>query len=127
VTIGAKIYSALSGASGITTLTSTRIYPVILPQTPTYPAISYQRISNTGQQGSTALRETRYQINCWAATYAAAQNLATAVKTALEEYTATATSPRIKMSLVVNEIDDYDDEADVYRVIVDMILITSGD
>lgn len=127
MTIGVKIYTALSGASGIAALVSTRIYPLVLPQSVTYPAISYQRISNSPQQGSTALRSTRYQINCWALTYAAAQGLATAVKAALEEYTATATAPRIKMALVVNELDDFDSEANVYRVIVDVIFTTSGD
>lgn len=127
MSLDVKVYHALSGASGIAALVSTRIYPLVLPQSSSYPAISYQRISNSPQQGSTDLRSTRWQINCWASTYTGAQTLATAVKTALEEYTATATAPRIKMALVVNELDDYDSEANVYRVIVDVILITSGD
>lgn len=127
MSLGVKVYNALSGASGIAALVSTRIYPLVLPQSITYPAISYQRISSTPQQGSTTLRSTRYQINCWALTYAAAQNVAVAVKAALEEYTATATSPRIKMGLVVNELDDYDPEAGVFRVIVDVIFTTSGE
>lgn len=127
MTIGIKLYSALAGAAGVSTLVSNRIYPVLLPQSPTYPAISVQRISNSPQQGSTSVRETRYQVNCWAATYAAAQSAAAAVKATLEEYTATATTPRIKMSLVVNEMDDYDSETGVYRVIVEVIFFTTGD
>src|SRR5262245_57821961 len=107
MTISAKLYTALTQAP-IVAIVGNRIYPLILPQTPTYPALSYQRISNTAQIGSTELRETRYQINCWASTYATAQQLATAVKTSMEEYKATATAPRIKMAQVVNELDDYD-------------------
>lgn len=127
MTIGIKLYSALAADAGVSALVSDRIYPVLLPQTPTYPAISTQLISNSPQQGSTTVREARYQVNCWAVTYPAAKSLATAVKAALEEYTATATAPRIKMSLVVNERDDYDSETGVYRVIVEVIFFTTGD
>jgi hypothetical protein len=127
MSLGLKVYAALANNSGVAALVSTRIHPAILPQTPTYPAISYLRVSNTGQQGSTKLRETRYQINCWGATYAAAQSLAVAVKTAFEEYVEAATTPRIEMTLVVNELDDYDDQADIFRVIVDVLMTTSGD
>lgn len=127
MSLDVKMYQALSGAAGIAALVSTRIYPLVLPQSVAYPAISYQRISNTGQMGTTALRESRWQVNCWALTYTAAQALAVAVKNALEEYTATATAPRIKMALVVNELDDFDPEANIFRVIVDVMLTTSGD
>lgn len=127
MSLSAKVYSALAGAVGVSALVSARIYPLVLPQSPTYPAISYLRVSNTGQQGSTDLRETRYQIDCWGSTYAAAHGLAAAVKTAIEEHTNTATAPRIKMAQVVNELDDFDPEAKAYRVIVDVIFTTSGD
>lgn len=127
MSLDVKMHQALSGGAAIAALVSTRIYPLVLPQSVAYPAISYQRISNTGQMGTTALRESRWQVNCWALTYTAAQALAVAVKNALEEYTATATAPRIKMVLVVNELDDFDPEANIFRVIVDVMLTTSGD
>lgn len=126
-TLSEVVKAALSGNSGITNLVNTRIYPLKLPQPPTYEAISYQRISNTEQVGTTALRESRWQINCWAETYGETQVLAAAVKAALEEFTDTNQVPRIKMSRVVNETDDYDDSAKVYRTIVDVMLTTTGD
>lgn len=127
MTIGALVKAALSGNSGVTNLVSTRIYPLLLPQHPTLEAISYQRISNTGTFGSTDLRESRWQINCWAETYAETQVLAAAVKTLFEEYTDTDQTPGIKMARVVNETDDYDDDSKTYRTIVDVILVTTGD
>lgn len=127
MTIGTLVYAVLAGAGAIAAQTDARVYPLLLPQSPTYPAITYQRISNTGQQGSTAIRETRYQINCWSDSYKGAQDLATAVKGVLEEHTDTDQTPAIKMTLVVNELDDYDPDAEVYRVIIDVILVTSGD
>jgi hypothetical protein len=126
-----SIYNLLKGAlaenAGVSSIVSTRIYPLKLPQNPTYEAISYQRISNTGQDGTSTLRQSRWQINCWAAGYVDAQALATAVKDALEEYVAISETPGINMARVVNELDDWDEESDVYRVMIDVILHTTGD
>lgn len=126
MTISLLLESALAANSGVTSLVGTRIYPVKLPQAATYEAITYQRISNTATNGSTSLRESRFQIDCWAQTYAETQVLAAAVKAALEEYKKVAT-PGIKQSYVINELDDYDDDVRVYRTIIDVILVTTGD
>jgi len=124
MTIGSQLKSALSGNSGITNLVSARIYPVQLPQTPTYEAITYLRVSNSGQNGTSTRRESRWQIDCWAQTYAEAHVLARAVKTALEEY---HDGSGIEYARVVNELDDYDPDVDAYRTIVDVMLVTTGD
>lgn len=127
MSIGILLRNQLVADSGVAALVVGRIYPLQLPQTPTYPAISYQRISNTGQNGSTTLRESRWQINCWAATYAGAVSLAEAAKSAMEEHSDTTETPGIKFSRVVNEIDDFDPETEAYRVILDAMLFTTGD
>ena len=127
MTIAALVKGALAENAGVSSIVSTRIYPLKLPQNPTYEAISYQRISNTGQDGTSTLRQSRWQINCWASTYGEAQALATAVKDALEEYVAISETPGINMARVVNELDDWDEESDVYRVMIDVILHTTGD
>lgn len=123
MTVGTLLHDALVNNAGIGAIVSTRVYPIKLPQKPTYEAITYQRISNTAQNGSTNIRESRWQIDCWAETYAEAHTLANAVKAGLEEYRNT----NIKQAYIVNEIDDYDDDAKVYRTIVDVILVTTGD
>lgn len=126
MSIGVLLRNRLA-SGGVAALVSARVYPVLLPQTPTYPAVSYQRISNSGTNGSTALRESRWQVNCWAATYAGAVSLSEAVKAAMEEHTDVSQTPGIKYSRVVNEFDDYDPEAEIYRVILDVMLTTTGD
>jgi len=133
VTIAVLLQDALEENAGVAALTSTRIYPLILPQNPTMPAITYQRISGTGQDGTSTLRQSRWQVNCWskrrdgAGGYGEVQQLATAVKAALEEYIELSQTPGINMARVVNELDDYEDETQVYRVIIDVILHTTGD
>lgn len=127
MSIATILKAALAADTAINALVSGRIYPVQLPQSVTYPAISYQRISSTGTNGNTAMRESRYQISCWAETYLGGLTLAAAVKALAEGYTNTASTPGIKMTQIVNELDDYDDSARVYRVIVDVIFTTTGD
>lgn len=127
MTIGALLRSALVDNAGVVAIVGQRVYPVLLPQNPTYPAISYERISSTGQDGTSNRKESRYQINCWARTYAGVVSLSAAVKVALEEYHDADQTPGISWVRVVNELDDYDSEVDVFRIIVDVILHTTGD
>jgi hypothetical protein len=130
MTIGALVKAALANDSGVSALVSARIYPNKLPQHPTYPAISYQRVSNSAQLGTTNLRKSRWQINCWAESYAGTQTLAAAVKALMEEYTSDQ-AVGIKMTEVVNELDDLEtdvnDDSQVQRTIIDVMLTTTGD
>lgn len=125
--IDVLLYSRLAAYSGISALVGTRIYPKLLPQTPTLPALTYQRVSNTATNGSTVLRESRWQVTCWAATDTGARALATQVKTALEEHSDVSVTPGIKYSRIVNEIDDYEPETELHGVILDAMLTTTGD
>lgn len=127
MSIGILLRDRLVADATVLGLVSSRVYPLQLPQTPTYPAISYQRISNTAQNGSTAIRESRWQVNCWASTYAGAVSLAEATKSAVEEFSDVSETPGIKMGRVVNELDDFDPETEAYRVVIDVMLTTTGD
>ena len=127
MTIATLLRGGLIADAGVAALVGTRVYPGLLPQKPTYEAITYERVSNTGQDGSSNRKQSRWQINCWGATYAEAHVLANAVKAALEEWHDVDHTPGIERARVVNEIDDYDDNVEVYRVIVDVMLHTIGD
>ena len=43
--IEAGLYAHLVGSAGVTALVATRVYPLLVPQDATLPAIAYQRIS----------------------------------------------------------------------------------
>jgi Protein of unknown function (DUF3168) len=68
----------------------TRIYPKILPQNPTFPAITYQRISRIPVAdhltGPGSLGRPRVQVDVWALTDAAAEALGAAVKARLNGF-----------------------------------------
>ncbi len=119
---GARLYTRLTTHAGTAALVSARVYPLLLPQLPTLPAIVYQRISGTERMGSTQVREARYQLSCWGSTFASSQALAAQVRTALEGWGVGGTGVFVRMARVVNEQDDHEPEENLYRVILDVML-----
>jgi len=72
--------------ASVIALVGSRIYPVNLPQEPTYPAVTYLEISGdphnslTGPQG---LHWARLRVHTWGETYGDAYETAQAVEVAL--------------------------------------------
>lgn len=107
-----KIYSVLSGNTTVSAITSARIYPVVMPQNPTFPAITYQRVSAdhiTDLSGFSNLENAHILINIWATRYDTAKELAEDVHVAMDNSTA------FKCSLS-NDLDGYDHETELYFV-----------
>lgn len=114
--ISETIYSILSTASGITTLTSA-IFPVVIPQKASAPAITYQRDGTRFLRtfdGHVQLAEASFQIDCWAYSVATAETLAAAVKTALIDY---STAP-INQVWLTNELNLFEPETELHRVLL---------
>lgn len=109
-----KLYTLLSGSTLITTLT-TRIYPVVMPQEPTFPCITYQRVSGNQQNslaGYATLENPRIQIDVWSESYSGAKTLAGNIHTVMDGATA------FKATLISDD-DDYQSEIPLYRVSMD--------
>ena len=53
--------------------------------------------------------------------------LSAQIKAAFEEWHDLDQTPGVLFARVVGEIDDYDDDMPVYRVILDVMLTTTGD
>jgi hypothetical protein len=104
--IESKIFKYLLSATAVTALVSARIYPMALPQNPTYPALTF---ANTGGQkiydlsGYSNLENPHIQIDAWSTSYDTVKSLAGKVKTAMDA----ATSFSANLS---GDADAYDDE-----------------
>ncbi len=108
----------LENSPEVTALIGDRIYPVKLPQNPTYPAITYFQVSGSPiytKQGRHGTRP-RVQISCWAKSYTQVKQLAEKVKLAMDGYA--------KENLHQNETDIYEDDVSVYHVPLDFIIFT---
>lgn len=103
-----RLVAKLKATSGVTSLVSTRIYPMLRPAGSILPAIAYQVTSNNhvnSAGGTTTTREMRITVDCIAGTYAGAWALADAVRTALSGW--------VDSSSCVWHLDDESDGAEV--------------
>lgn len=130
MTIEADLYTKLTGASAVSDLVGTRVYPLNLPQKPAYPAVTYQRISTVPVKvmGTTsarvALMQARFQIDAWASTPDGATALADAVFAAIEGWSKTAATA-VRDTALDNRIEDFEEglpAPGLFRVIQDFLI-----
>lgn len=131
MTIETLLRARLVADNTVSGLVSTRIYPVILPQKPTLPAITFSKVSGVRMHnlsGTAGRAVARISFNCWATTYLGAQAVAAAVRASLDGFAGTLSdsgSPAetIRTNILLdNEIDFYEDETGVYRILQDYTL-----
>ncbi len=113
------IYSKLSGDSDVAALVSTRIYPVNLPQKPTYPAIVYTRISGDRTysfEGASGLASPRFQIDCFASTYSGGKDLSSKLRSAINGFRGTVSGIVVQAIFLESDSDMFEDDFNIYRI-----------
>ena len=109
--IESSIYTAIKSLAG------GRVYPIVIPDTASLPAIVYQRISSVpvnSLDGDTGLDSVRIQISAWALTYKEAKNLSDTIRTTLN-----ASALKI---ITENDTDDYEPETKRFRTLTDYVV-----
>lgn len=101
---------------GLTTAAGTRVRPEFKAQNQKLPAITVTRVSEPTEEnldGATGLREGRWQVDCWAANYAASLALASEVNAGLDGFSGLmgTASPRFTVQRARKE-----NEADLSRI-----------
>lgn len=123
MTIEDSIYAALTGASAVTNIVSTRVYPDVTGPDEAPPYVTYQRISTPRDHafgGNVVASSPRFQIDCWAATKDVTTTLAEAVINAMDGVSG------VKAHTIDNDISDWDQTSRLYRRMVDVILVHVG-
>jgi hypothetical protein len=101
-----EVLTALSGHTDA----GTRVHALFLPQGSTYPAIVFQRISNTpvdAINGSSGLDHVRVQIDVYSPSFLAAKTVLSQVRPLMLAAGFTG--------LMVNDFDEYEAETKLYR------------
>ncbi len=105
-TVEHAIVDRLKANAAVNALVSTRIAPWEQTQSMPLPHISYLRVSTNREHimaGSAGFAHAMIQVDCWAATYSAAKDLAEAVRKTLDGYHGTTQGHYI--GVIQNTID----------------------
>lgn len=119
----AAIIAILTGDADVLLLVAQRIEPGFIRQDPELPCISYLRQGGdrpVSQSGSSNLDDATYQLDCWAATYAKANELGAAVRNAFQGYQGTAGGVVIQGAFVEADSDAYEDAPDLWRLRIEI-------
>jgi len=121
VNVNDELYRQLTGYAGLAALVGGRVYRVHLPQDPTLPAVTYQRIDTPREyshDGESFLVHPRFQISCWAGTQSGGEAVANQVRAALagwpDAYGGAA--------FVESQADLYDPDTAIYHIPVDVVI-----
>lgn len=104
-----------------TALGHARVYPMVLPEGVTLPAVRYTRLGSDREvtMGSNpGMCHAMFQVDVWAATYAEVKADATTLRGALERWRGTVEGIVIQDTMYLSDDDDYDPETKEYRVII---------
>lgn len=109
----------LTSDTDVAALVATRIYPLILPQGPTLPALTYK--ANLVERDMTLddpdlQASSVFQIDCWASTYAAADALFHAVRRRLNGYRGTMSGVTVTGIFLFRQAPDaYEPASKLYK------------
>ena len=119
MSVESELVSLLINNAGVAALVGTRVYPVVLPQNPTLPAIVYQELRTATlvqSSGDTGSRRGRYMLSLWATTYTPTKTLQSAVLTAINGV-ASGSLERIAADAMR---DDLDPDTGWFRQIIEI-------
>lgn len=119
--IESTLFDLLTDDAGVAALVSTRVWPSVLPQNPTLPAIVYQeartntRVMADGDSGG---RESRFLLSAWATSYGVAKDCKAAVVAAINGVAGSG----IERIAIDAMRDDYDPETKWYRQMIEIVI-----
>jgi len=118
------IYTRLSAVSAVTDIVGSgdnaRIWPISRREGAANPSITYQRISAPKESAmgtaDTGLTHPLFQVDCFADTYREVDDLAEAVRGALQRYSGTVCSVVVQVIELVNTTDTTEDASREHRI-----------
>lgn len=113
----------LTADARVSALVGPRVYPLVMPQNGTLPAIVFQRISTVGSytlEGATTPTVARVQLSLMSLTFTQVRELAVAARRALDAYSGQLGSHIVNFIEVVNFLDDFEPDIGICRVVMDV-------
>lgn len=121
--IESLFYSLLLESASLSSMCGgANIFPLVLPDSPTFPAITFRFVGGTANPtlNTSGLTRYRVEVNCWGNTYSSAVKLRHTVKTALNGYY------DANMSIQwTHNLDLFDHEILEYRAVSEYYLLST--
>lgn len=108
----------------LTAIISDRLYPDVLPQSPTLPALVYQVLPATldySHDGDSHLDRVRVQFSCWATSPTSAANLRETLRLALSGFSGQMGTAKVPAVFIEDQGGGQDEATGLFRKIVDGI------
>ena len=122
------LYSYLISNAGVIAVLGDRLYPVVVPESPTFPVAAFSVLSKVPvytADGNSGFINYRVQFDTYGNTYADAKAVQFAITTAIDSYTGTLPDGTVVGNVMqVSARDLYDSDARVYRTLSDFIIQT---
>lgn len=102
------LYSRLKNDAGVFGEVGLRIYPQVIPDDASMPAVAYSRVGGEhirSLTGSSMAANPRYELICWADTLTGAKAVAEQVRDCLDGYSGTIDSVTIHACVLENDSD----------------------
>lgn len=127
-TLEAGLWKALTSAPRVAGLVGDRIFPEVIPQDAQLPAMAYQRVSgprSTFHGGPTGWAQGRIQLTITAETYAAAKDVAEAVRDLFPFHGELGGLVTVAVARLENEVDGYGPQIEAPTVRLDLWFLYS--
>jgi hypothetical protein len=116
------LLALLNSDSTLSGLLSGRIFPVILPETPTYPSLTYRTISAVPTydlSGSVIGEKTRIEFTAWSAAFADCKAVHDAIRGILDCFNGPTTGGSFIVVRDGSAVDGFDADRRAYTSSVD--------
>jgi hypothetical protein len=126
--IESGLISLLNADATMSGLIAGRIYPLVLPETPTYPALTYRTISSVPTldlNGNVIESKTRIEFTAWSTVYSDCKTIQKAIRNVLDSYSGTLPDGTIVQFTWRDgsAVDAFDDVRRAYNSSLDYRLI----
>lgn len=115
---GDAIYSVLSGTSAVTTLVSTRIYPIDAPLDVDLPCVWFDVTLAAAIDGTVNMAPAQVQVGCLAHTEAGMHALADVVDAALNGLTRYASGTWLRSLVLLGRTESRDPEQNLWGTVL---------
>ena len=118
------LFFYLDNHAGLSMEVDDRIYPSVLPQEPTLPAVVYHRISTPREfeLENSLLPHPRFQFDCWAEDFERAKAVQEQVRLALDLYKGLMGDYTVQTVIIEDEMDTYEPERGLWRSMVEAVI-----